>query len=112
MPGGRGRAAGLGSSSPGAPAFSGPNIHHRVPATALTYQPHLVHQLKEKKELLARLETIDAGKPIAEAKWDMDDVAGCFEYYADLAEQLDKRQVGAGGHVHLGGSGGGGCPVL
>ncbi|KAI7837126.1 hypothetical protein COHA_009045 [Chlorella ohadii] len=32
------------------------------------------------------------GKPIAEAEWDLDDVAGCFDYYAGLAEQLDGRQ--------------------
>eukprot|EP00873_Tetraselmis_striata_P021256 jgi/Tetstr1/441520/TSEL_029750.t1 len=41
---------------------------------------------------LARLETIDCGKPIAEAEWDMEDVAGCFQYYADLAEKLDTQQ--------------------
>eukprot|EP00873_Tetraselmis_striata_P018636 jgi/Tetstr1/438900/TSEL_027408.t1 len=41
---------------------------------------------------LARLETIDCGKPIAEAEWDMEDVSGCFQYYADLAEKLDTQQ--------------------
>lgn len=28
----------------------------------------------------------------AEAEWDMDDVAGVFEYYAGLAEALEARQ--------------------
>eukprot|EP01096_Ripella_sp_DP13-Kostka_P006617 TRINITY_DN2386_c0_g1_i1.p1 TRINITY_DN2386_c0_g1~~TRINITY_DN2386_c0_g1_i1.p1 ORF type:complete len:508 (-),score=242.40 TRINITY_DN2386_c0_g1_i1:25-1548(-) len=41
---------------------------------------------------LAELETKDCGKPIAEAEWDMEDVSGCFNYYADLAEQLDGKQ--------------------
>lgn len=76
---------------------------------------------------LLRLETIDCGKPIDEAEWDLvscqdpdpptapldrmmicyvvplhglctscmplqDDVAGCFDYYAGKAEDLDARQ--------------------
>jgi hypothetical protein len=48
--------------------------------------------VRERKSELARLETLDMGKPIAESEWDMDDVAGCFEYYAGLAEALDGRQ--------------------
>lgn len=44
--------------------------------------PACLLQLKEKKAALARLETLDMGKPVAESEWDMDDVAGCFEYYA------------------------------
>jgi betaine-aldehyde dehydrogenase len=46
----------------------------------------------ERKEELARLEVADNGKPLPEALWDMDDVAGCFSMYADLAEELDGRQ--------------------
>ncbi|KAJ7515942.1 hypothetical protein O6H91_22G035400 [Diphasiastrum complanatum] len=45
----------------------------------------------ERKEELARLEALDCGKPVDEAAWDMDDVSGCFEYYADLAEALDDK---------------------
>lgn len=33
-------------------------------------------QVKERKAALARLETLNMGKPIAEAEWDMDDVSG------------------------------------
>ncbi|KAL7596225.1 hypothetical protein Lser_V15G28666 [Lactuca serriola] len=46
----------------------------------------------EKKSELAKLEAIDCGKPLEEAAWDMDDVAGCFDYNADLAEELDRKQ--------------------
>ncbi|KAG0529016.1 hypothetical protein BDA96_05G062100 [Sorghum bicolor] len=46
----------------------------------------------ERKPELAKLEALDCGKPYDEAAWDMDDVAGCFEYFADQAEALDKRQ--------------------
>ena len=75
-------------------------------------------QITEKKSELGKLEVIDCGKPLDEALWDMvclwycqdielnimyivlcvgilvvqDDVAGCFEYYADLAEGLDAKQ--------------------
>ncbi len=46
----------------------------------------------ERKTKLATLEAIDCGKPLDEAAWDIDDVAGCFEYNADLAEALDGKQ--------------------
>lgn len=49
-------------------------------------------KIAERKQHLAELEAVDMGKPLDEALWDMDDVAGCFEYYAGLAEDLDKQQ--------------------
>ena len=38
---------------------------------------------------LARLEVLDNGKPLPEAVWDIEDTAGVFHFYADLAEELD-----------------------
>ena len=38
---------------------------------------------------LAKLEVLDNGKPYPEAKWDIEDTAATFEFYASLAEQLD-----------------------
>ncbi|MBZ9705610.1 aldehyde dehydrogenase family protein [Mesorhizobium sp. ESP7-2] len=38
---------------------------------------------------LAQLEVIDNGKPLPEADWDVADAAGCFDFYAGLAEGLD-----------------------
>eukprot|EP00244_Chara_vulgaris_P001460 TRINITY_DN1232_c0_g1_i3.p1 TRINITY_DN1232_c0_g1~~TRINITY_DN1232_c0_g1_i3.p1 ORF type:complete len:506 (+),score=91.76 TRINITY_DN1232_c0_g1_i3:131-1648(+) len=52
----------------------------------------IASKVRERKSELARWETLDCGKPIDEAEWDMDDVAGCFEYYANLTDELDKRQ--------------------
>ncbi|KAL6652602.1 hypothetical protein ACP70R_011527 [Stipagrostis hirtigluma subsp. patula] len=49
-------------------------------------------KIKDKKSDLALLETLDSGKPLDEANGDMEDVAACFEYYADLAEALDRKQ--------------------
>ena len=42
-----------------------------------------------RKHELARFEVIDNGKPMPEAVWDMEDTAGCFAFYAGLAEDLD-----------------------
>lgn len=38
---------------------------------------------------LARLEVLDNGKPFPEADWDIADAAGCFEFYARMAEESD-----------------------
>jgi betaine-aldehyde dehydrogenase len=38
---------------------------------------------------LTRLEVMDNGKPVPEAEWDLTDAAGCFDFYARLAEELD-----------------------
>ncbi len=46
-------------------------------------------EIRERRNDLARLEVIDNGKPMPEALWDIDDAAGCFEYYAGLAEDMD-----------------------
>lgn len=40
---------------------------------------------------LAKLEVLDNGKPYPEAEWDIEDTAGCFEYYANLAKELDNN---------------------
>jgi len=42
-----------------------------------------------RKDDLARLEVRDNGKPLPEADWDIADAAGCFEFYAELAEEFD-----------------------
>ncbi|SAL81088.1 aldehyde dehydrogenase [Caballeronia arvi] len=47
--------------------------------------------IRNRQEEIARLETIDNGKPFPEAMWDIGDAAGCFEYYAGLAEELDNK---------------------
>jgi betaine-aldehyde dehydrogenase len=49
-------------------------------------------RILEKREALTRQEVLDNGKPLPEAEWDIDDTAGCFSYYAELAEALDEKQ--------------------
>jgi betaine-aldehyde dehydrogenase len=45
--------------------------------------------IRDRLPELARTEVIDNGKPLPEAEWDLGDAAGCFEFYAGLAEELD-----------------------
>ncbi len=49
-------------------------------------------RITARREELAALEVRDNGKPLPEALWDVDDAAGCFAMYADLAVELDGRQ--------------------
>ena len=48
--------------------------------------------IRAKRDHLVALEVRDNGKPKPEAEWDIDDCAGCFDYYADLADALDGRR--------------------
>ena len=48
----------------------------------------IARALERRKPALGRLETLDMGKPIEEAAWDIDDVVGCFDYYADRCEAV------------------------
>ncbi|TYI18193.1 hypothetical protein ES332_A07G073600v1 [Gossypium tomentosum] len=61
-------------------------------AVRAKYLRAIAAKVTERKTELAKLEAIDCGKPLDEAVWDIEDVAGCFEYYADLAEGLDGKQ--------------------
>src|SRR6056297_1117877 len=47
----------------------------------------LADKVEENREQLARLESLDTGKTVEESRWDMDDIAGIFRYYAGLADK-------------------------
>lgn len=51
----------------------------------LIYQ--LADLIEREREELAVLETLDTGKTVEESRWDMDDIAGIFRYYAGLADK-------------------------
>jgi betaine-aldehyde dehydrogenase len=44
--------------------------------------------VRDRADELAKLETLNSGKPIVEAEGDVDDVATCFEYYGGLATKI------------------------
>ncbi|MGP0173582.1 aldehyde dehydrogenase family protein [Pseudomonas sp. NCHU5208] len=47
--------------------------------------------IRDRQQELAELDVRDNGKPLPEALWDIGDTAGCFDFYADLAEDLDSH---------------------
>ena len=49
----------------------------------------IANGIRQRQDQLAELEVRDNGKPLPEAQWDIADTAGCFDFYADLAEGLD-----------------------
>lgn len=53
------------------------------------YLRAMAQGIRDRLPELAELEVRDNGKPLPEAEWDLGDAAGCFDYYADLAEELD-----------------------
>ena len=46
--------------------------------------------IRERAAHLAALEVRDNGKPLPAAAWDVEDTAGTFDLYAELAEELDQ----------------------
>ncbi|MDP2119135.1 MAG: aldehyde dehydrogenase family protein [Hoeflea sp.] len=47
--------------------------------------------IRDRVDEIAALETRDNGKPLPEARWDIEDAAFCFDYYAGLAEAAEAR---------------------
>jgi betaine-aldehyde dehydrogenase len=56
------------------------------------YLRRIASLIRDKQQVLAELEVRDNGKPLPEALWDIGDTAFCFDFYADLAEQMDDDQ--------------------
>lgn len=56
-------------------------------------------EIAARTDEIARIEVQDNGKPLPEAVWDIEDTAGVFHFYADLAERFD---TGAEQDVALG----------
>jgi len=57
----------------------------------------LAARIRERAEELARLEARNAGKPIADARWEVATAAQCFEFYAGAATALSGRVPPADG---------------
>lgn len=49
----------------------------------------LARAIRAQSERLARLETLNCGKPIRESRFDMSDAADCFEFYGGLADKIN-----------------------
>jgi len=57
-----------------------------------SYLRRIANGIRECSDRLSVIESVDCGKPLKESLWDIDDAASCFDYYADMAEKLDRRQ--------------------
>lgn len=57
-------------------------------AERAVYLRAIAQGIRDRLPELARLEVRDNGKPLPEAEWDLGDAAGCFDFYAGLAEEL------------------------
>jgi len=55
------------------------------------YLQKMADIITERLDELSKLEVLDNGKPYPEAKWDIEDTAGTFEFYANLAKELDSN---------------------
>lgn len=53
------------------------------------YLRRIAEGIRARLDHLAALEVRDNGKPLPEAVWDIEDTAGCFDFYAELAERSD-----------------------
>ena len=60
-------------------------------AERAVYLRAIAWSIRANKDRLAKLEVKDNGKPLPEAQWDIADAAGCFDFYATLAEELDTK---------------------
>lgn len=56
----------------------------------------LADKIDEHAEELAHLETLNGGKPLREAQYDVSDAAGCFRYYAGLITKPTGQTVDVG----------------
>lgn len=54
------------------------------------YLHAIATEIRNNLKDLATLEVQDNGKPYPEAEWDINDAADCFDFYANLAEELDQ----------------------
>jgi len=57
------------------------------------YLDAIAEAIEKELDHLAKLEVLDNGKPLDEAKWDIEDCVGCFRYYAGLARALDEKEM-------------------
>jgi betaine-aldehyde dehydrogenase len=53
----------------------------------------LADRIRARRDELARIETLNSGKPIVESEFDMDDSAVCFEYYGGLATKINGEVI-------------------
>merc|ERR1719456_1586395 len=51
----------------------------------------MAQNLRDQKEVWATIESLDCGKPITESRADVDACADTFDFFADMAEELETK---------------------
>jgi aldehyde dehydrogenase (NAD+) len=69
-------------------AFESPEWSEMAPAERGRILFRLAEKIRGRGDELARLETLDSGKPIAQAKVDVEVAARYFEYFAGVADKI------------------------
>jgi aldehyde dehydrogenase (NAD+) len=67
-----------------------------VPATRVRALNRMAIAIRERAERLANLESRDTGKPISQARADVEASARYFEFYAGAADKIDGRAIPLG----------------
>ncbi|MGH2994577.1 MAG: aldehyde dehydrogenase family protein [Solirubrobacterales bacterium] len=62
---------------------------------------HLADELERRRDELATLEARNVGKPIADARGEMEMVAACFRYYAGAPERATGKTIPVAGGVDM-----------
>lgn len=70
-------------------AFDSGSWSELAAAERARYLFAIADKLEERAEELAALETLDNGKPLREARFDVADAAACFRYYAGMVTKPD-----------------------
>jgi betaine-aldehyde dehydrogenase len=76
----------------GAAARAFKTWRHTTGSERAAYLRAIAHGVEQQVDFLARLQSQNTGKPLAESQIDVGDVVATFAYYADLAGLLDAQQ--------------------
>jgi aldehyde dehydrogenase (NAD+) len=75
-----------------AKAFRGSNWAKMPPNERGVYLHRLADLVERDAEILARIESLDVGKPLPQARWDVGNFSQTMRYYADLAQHVRYRE--------------------
>lgn len=73
-------------------AFHEGKWSHLSPNERAVFLHRLAEAVESRQEVLAELESLDVGKPLAQASWDVQNFCQTIRYYADLSIHVQYRE--------------------
>lgn len=67
--------------------------HRRPPEVRVSVLTDIANAIREQTERLARVETLENGKPLSEARGQVERAARHFEYYAGIADKIQGESI-------------------